>query len=137
MKKNIDPMKLIEKARESTGVWAILHHGNVVGKIVLTASKSRSYGWNVKMAVVIFCTSMDKNTTLAVAGSSGGCGIDLTSETMSKILRDNAEIFREYGIMVPLDEDDPILNGRSLYEFMFNEWDKLFELGGYKLIKVL
>lgn len=129
--------EFIEKVREGTGVWAILHHGSYVGKIIMGAKKSRSCGWNVKMAVVIYCTLMNKDATLSVMGSSGGCGIDLISWTMKDIMMTHAKEFREYGITVPTEETDPILNGRSLSEFIFNEWDKLFELGGYKLIRVL
>lgn len=83
------------------------------------------------MAVVIYCMPMNKDATLSVMGSSGGCGIDLVAHCMQNILKDNAEAFREYGIMVPVDDNDPILKGRDLYDFLFNDWVELFEMGGY------
>lgn len=131
--------QFFENTKEKTGVgvWALLHEGKYVGKVVLRASKSHVNGWNLKIGLAIYSGLVGKDKSLYVMGSGGGCGLDLVSWTMQDMMRENAQEFRDYGIMVPVDEDDPILNGRSLYEFMYNEWDKLFELGGYKLIKVL
>lgn len=129
--------EFIKKVSNDVSVWAIIHHGAIVGNIVVKGTKSRVNGWNVKLAVTIYCGLMNKEKSLEVLGKAGGCGIDLVSCTMQDIMRKHADEFREYGIMVPTDYSDPILEGRGIYEFLFNEWQKLFELGGYKLNQIL
>ena len=131
--------QFFDSVRDKTGVgvWAILHNIHYAGKIVMRASKSRANGWNIKMGLAIYGGLVGKDKSLNVMETGGGCGIDLVAWTMQHMMRKNAQEFRDFGIMVPVDDKDPMLKGRDIYEFMFNEWEKVFNNAGYTIVSVL